>query len=75
MARKDVEKIQKQAGAADAEVCIREGNVSREVCSFAQSIGADLLVIGRGAPDHEIGRLRTNAYAIIRQAACPVVSV
>jgi nucleotide-binding universal stress UspA family protein len=75
MARKDVEKIQKQAGAADVEICIREGDVPREVCSFAQSIGADLLVIGRGAPDHEIGRLRTNAYAIIRQAACPVVSV
>ncbi|HEY7098657.1 MAG TPA: universal stress protein [Terriglobales bacterium] len=75
MARKDVEKVQKQAGAASVEVRIREGDVAREVCSFAQSIGADLLVIGRSASDHEIGRLRTNAYAIIRQAACPVLSV
>jgi hypothetical protein len=36
---------------------------------------ADLLVIGRGSAAGMFGRLRTNAYAIIRQSPCPVVSV
>lgn len=75
MARKNIEKIQGQAGIESVEVCIREGDVAREVCSFARSIDADLLVIGRGVTDSGAGRLRTNAYAIIRQAACPVLSV
>jgi len=37
------------------------------VCALAESSGADLLVMARG--------LRTNAYAIIRQSPCPVLSV
>ena len=36
---------------------------------------ADVLVIGRGSAAGMFGRLRTNAYAIIRQSPCPVVSV
>jgi nucleotide-binding universal stress UspA family protein len=36
---------------------------------------ADLVVIGRGASSGMLGRLRTNAYSIIRQSPCPVVSV
>jgi nucleotide-binding universal stress UspA family protein len=35
---------------------------------------ADLVVIGRGKLQEALGRLRTNAYAIIRQSPCPVVS-
>jgi nucleotide-binding universal stress UspA family protein len=41
----------------------------------AQAHNADLLVIGRGSAAGLFGRLRTNAYAIIRQSPCPVVSV
>jgi len=36
---------------------------------------ADLLVIGRGSASGVFGRLRTNAYAIIRQSPCPVLSI
>lgn len=72
MARKDVEKVQAEARAHSVSICIREGDVAREVCSFAHSIGAGLLVIGRTPHD---GRLRTNAYAMIREAHCPVLSV
>jgi len=36
---------------------------------------ARLLVIGRGPRDAAGGRLPTNAYAILRQAPCPVISV
>jgi len=37
--------------------------------------GADLLVIGRNCADSAGGRLPTNAYAIIRESPCPVLSV
>jgi hypothetical protein len=32
-------------------------------------------VIGRGSAAGVFGRLRANAYSIIRQGRCPVVSV
>jgi nucleotide-binding universal stress UspA family protein len=35
----------------------------------------DVLVIGRSPDLGLLGRLRTHAYAIIREAPCPVISV
>jgi nucleotide-binding universal stress UspA family protein len=35
----------------------------------------NVLVIGRGSAAGVFGRLRSNAYGIIRESACPVVSV
>jgi len=35
----------------------------------------DLIVIGRGALQGTLGRLRTHSYGIIRNAPCPVLSV
>ena len=35
---------------------------------------SDLVVIGRGVVRQTLGRLRTSAYAIIREAPCPVLS-
>jgi nucleotide-binding universal stress UspA family protein len=75
MARRDVEKLRAEVAAHSVCICIQEGDVAHQVCSFAHDIGADLVVIGRGAHDRGLGRLRTNAYAIIRQAPCPVLSV
>lgn len=75
IARKDVENLQKERGVASMSICIQEGDVARTVCSFAHSIGAHLLVIGRGVHVGGAGRLKTNAYAIIRQADCAVLSV
>lgn len=72
LARKDVEKLQREVDASSVSICIQEGDAAHQVCSFADAMGADLLVIGRGTHDR---RLRTNAYAIIRQAPCPVLSV
>jgi hypothetical protein len=48
----------------------RNGDVADDVCGYAKSIGAHLVVIGRGK-DRQIGRLRTNAYGTIRQSPCP----
>ena len=73
--RTQLEELQKQSGAEAAGLHIEEGDVAHQVSSFVQSAGADLLVIGRGAHEHGSGRLRTNGYAIIRQAPCPVLSV
>jgi nucleotide-binding universal stress UspA family protein len=56
-------------------VHLRNGDPAREVSALAESVGADLLVIGRGPRDREGGRLPKNAYAIIRQSPCVVLSV
>ena len=45
------------------------------ILDYSKKMNADLLVIGRGSAAGMFGRLRTNAYAIIRQSPCPVVSV
>jgi nucleotide-binding universal stress UspA family protein len=60
---------------ARTEVQIEPGDPPKLVCYTAESQSADLLVIGRGSAGGVFGRLRTNAYAIIRQSCCPVVSV
>ncbi len=69
--------IDKLAGAAGVqpEIIIGSGEAPEVVCTAAKRLGADLLVIGRSSVAGVLGRLRTNAYAIIRQSPCPVVSV
>jgi len=72
--RNDLARLQQSSGA-EGDVLIREGDPPKAVCQAAEAIKADLLVIGRGSAAGVFGRLRTNAYAIIRQSPCPVVSV
>lgn len=72
-ARRELAELTTGSGAAS--IAIQEGDIAKEVSAFAESAGADLVVIGRGAATEGAGRLRTNAYAIIRQAGCPVLSV
>ena len=60
---------------AEADVVIEAGEPAKAICAAAARVQADALVIGRGSAAGLFGRLRTNAYAIIRQAPCPVVSV
>ena len=59
----------------EADLLIEAGEAAKVLCSAAQRVQADALVIGRGSAAGVFGRLRTNAYAIIRQSPCPVVSV
>jgi len=73
-AREELEKMSRHAGA-EAEIFVDGGDAPRVVCRAAEKFEADLLVIGRGSAAGLFGRLRTNAYAIIRQSPCPVVSV
>lgn len=65
-----------QAGAqTDFEVTILEGSPASVVHDAATHWNADLVVVGRGAIQRPLGRLRSNAYAIIRESPCPVISV
>lgn len=58
-----------------AEVSIETGDIPAAVSSAAQQGNADVLVIGRGRASGALGRLRANAYAILRESPCPVVTV
>jgi nucleotide-binding universal stress UspA family protein len=73
-ARERIECLQRSVGVK-APLCIASGEVAEATRDEARRHGADMIVIGRGVLDETFGRLRTNAYGIIRQAPCPVVSV
>jgi len=72
--RDDLARMRHSSGT-DAELVVEAGEAPKVVCELAQREKAELLVIGRGSAAGVFGRLRTNAYAIIRQSPCPVVSV
>jgi nucleotide-binding universal stress UspA family protein len=65
--------IQGQAGT-NFEVCIETGEVSRAIAACALRQDADLVLAGRGL-ERGVARLRSHTYAIIRDAACPVLSI
>jgi nucleotide-binding universal stress UspA family protein len=67
-------RLQKFVGM-EAALTVEPGEAAKVICSTAGRVHADLLVIGRGSAAGVFGRLRTNAYAIIRESPCPVVSV
>jgi len=73
-AREQVEAMMKRVGVNGVVLIEEDNNIPRVLCSTAERQEADLVVIGRGS-DTLLGRLRTNAYSIIRQSPCPVVSV
>ena len=74
-ARSELVELQRESGGGSEEVRVEAGTVSKKVRAVALQFHADLIVIGRGLLHAPFGRLRTNAYAIIRDAPCPVLSV
>jgi len=66
--------LQQQAGT-HMPTRLAEGPAAEMICAAAKEVSADLLVIGRGGETGVLGRLTSEAYAIIRQSPCPVVSV
>jgi nucleotide-binding universal stress UspA family protein len=66
--------VQAEIGAQN-ELILEPGDAPSVVCGVARTMRSDLLVIGRGSAAGIFGRLRANAYSIIRQSPCPVVSV
>ena len=73
-ARDYIADLQRQAGTS-AEVCIQGGRIAPAVRTIALQSAAELVVIGQGCIHETLGRLRSNAYAIIRESPCPVVRV
>ena len=72
--RLEIAKYQEQAGT-NVELCVMGGSVSTLVRDAALQYKADLVVVGRGRLHEPFGRLRTGAYAIIRDSPCPVLSL
>jgi nucleotide-binding universal stress UspA family protein len=62
-----------QTEGVNGEIHIEVGAIADAVVYAARTVPADLLIIGRSGG--VTGRLPTNAYAIIRQSPCPVLSV
>jgi len=73
-ASRKIEAMQESLGS-EGKVLVFAGEAAESVCACAGQEKADLLVIGRSVAGGLIGRLRANAYSIIRQSPCPVVSV
>jgi nucleotide-binding universal stress UspA family protein len=73
-AEADLAELQRTQGIA-AEVSIIMGEAPAVICAEAARLEADLVVIGRASREGILGRLTGQAYAIIRESPCPVVSV
>ncbi len=63
------------AGVHAAAIVTESGNPADVVAATVERFEAQLVVIGRSEAGGMFGRLRANAYSIIRQSPCPVVSV
>jgi len=74
-AREKLDAMQRRAGTHGDAFIDDNNSIALAVSAAATQLEADLVVIGRGASSGMLGRLRTNAYSIIRQSPCPVVSV
>jgi nucleotide-binding universal stress UspA family protein len=73
-ARDAIQRLERSVGV-DAPLCVAVGDVAGAVREEARRHGSDMVVIGRGLLHETLGRLRTHAYGIIRQAPCPVLSL
>lgn len=61
--------------ACEAHVSVQAGHPVHSVVAAAADERADVLIIGRGRASDIGSRLPTNAYGIIREARCPIISV
>jgi len=59
----------------DSDVIMEHGDPARVVHDAAKTVGADIVVIGRHVSTGILGRLRTHAYAIVRESPVPVISI
>lgn len=73
-AKKRIAALQASVGT-DGAVYIEPGDPAKAVVKIAVEQSADLLLIGRHAGAGVAGHLRQNAYAILRDSPCPVISV
>jgi nucleotide-binding universal stress UspA family protein len=72
-ARESTARLQKEAGT-NFEVDFGPAPAAGWIHEVASIHRADLVIAGRGKLHRNFGRLRTNAYSIIRESPCPVLS-
>ena len=72
-AQEELARLQEEAGTK-LDVCLGVMPVASWIREVAMHHAADLVIAGRGKLQSNLGRLRTNAYSIIREAPCPVLS-
>jgi nucleotide-binding universal stress UspA family protein len=70
----DIEKLKLRAGV-DAAVVIQPGNPADVIEKAAKEFAADLLVVGRHNDESIASTLFHDAYAILSQSPCPVISI
>ena len=70
----EVGELLKRVGST-ARIFVDSDEVGYYVPAAVRETEADVLVIGRSPLKGILGRLRTHAYALIREAPCPVISV
>jgi nucleotide-binding universal stress UspA family protein len=63
------------AAGIHAPLRISEGDIISMVTAEARRVGADLVIVGRGAATAPFGRLRTHVFGIVHGSPCPVLSV
>ncbi len=73
-ARQTIAVMQKEAGT-DFGVCVEAGAIPEVVRHAALTHRGDLVVIGRGVLPRFAGGLRSQAYPIVLDMPCPVLSV
>ena len=73
-ARQRLEQLKSVVGS-HAYLSIAVGPVKDSLTQVARSLQADALVVGRNPQTGASGRLRDLAYALVRDAPCPVLSV
>ena len=74
VAQERIDKLQAVAGTK-IELIIEAGSPGMVVRKVAERLDADLVLVGRGKIQQHFGRLRSHAYAIVRDAPCPVISM
>ena len=73
-ASRELERL-RQFVNVEADIVTESGEPAPAIRAAVSRLRADVLVIGRGSAAGVFGRLRMNAYALIRESPCPVVSV
>ena len=71
------EKIQTvmRENEVEGDIVIEPGDPHKVVSQVAADLKSGVVVIGRGVSSDLLGRLRAQAYEIIRRSPCPVLSV
>jgi nucleotide-binding universal stress UspA family protein len=73
-ARQEIARIQAAAGT-EFGVYVDAGPVAATIAEMARKNQASLVITGRGAVEHFLGTVRSHAYPIIYESACPVLSL